>query len=192
MKQNFDEKKATQVACVFLRLAGGTLNCMKLIKLMYLAERAALIRLGRPITWDSYFLLRHGPVLSTVLDLISEKPNPVDKSFWAKYVSVPKKYSVSLIKDCPSTQLAPVDESVITQVYEDYGSYGEWDLVELLHYILPEWKDPKRSAFQISYEDILRAGGKQNKEIEDIENKIYEAGLIDQMFEPPIGTEDEV
>lgn len=183
MNPGFNEKKATQVASAFLRFAGGTLNYMKLIKLMYLAERAALIRFGRPITWDSYFSLRHGPVLSTVLDIISEKPNPKEKSFWAEYVSAQKRYSVSLIKDCPPTQLSSADESVITQVYKDYGSYSEWDLVELLHSILPEWKDPKGSAFQISYEDILRAGGKQQNEIKDIENKIYEAGLIDQMFE---------
>jgi uncharacterized phage-associated protein len=182
MNPIFDERKTTQVASAFLRFAGGTLNYMKLIRLMYLADRTALLRFGRPITWDSYFLMRHGPVLSTVLDLILEQPNPKEKSFWAEYVSSSIKYSVSLIKDCPPMQLSFADESVIAQVYKDYGSYGEWDLVELLHHILPEWKNLSGSSVLIQYRDILEACGKSLESIEEIEREIERIGEIEKLM----------
>ena len=48
----YREEKATQVAALFLRLNGGKIDYGKLMDLMYLAEREALIRWGRPITFD--------------------------------------------------------------------------------------------------------------------------------------------
>lgn len=71
---NFNEKKATQAAALFLKKAGGSMDYMKLIKLLYLADRHALIHWERPITGGSYFLTKHGPVLNNVLDLINNGP----------------------------------------------------------------------------------------------------------------------
>jgi uncharacterized phage-associated protein len=53
------------------------MSYMKLIKLLYLAGREALARWGRPIPTDTYVATKHGPVLSQVLDLITEGPDPV-------------------------------------------------------------------------------------------------------------------
>ena len=47
------------------------MSYMKLIKLLYLADREALLRWGRPITFDAYVSMDRGPVLSSVLDLIN-------------------------------------------------------------------------------------------------------------------------
>ena len=46
----FNEAKATQAAARLLFLRGGTMSYVKLIKLLYLADREALIRWGRPVT----------------------------------------------------------------------------------------------------------------------------------------------
>ena len=54
MRMRFNEKKATQAAARFLRLCKGCMNYMKLIKLLYIADREALLRWGRPITTDAY------------------------------------------------------------------------------------------------------------------------------------------
>jgi hypothetical protein len=51
---------------------------MKLIKSLYLADRTALIRLFRPVTFDSYCSLPYGPNLSRTLNLITEgAPRPI-------------------------------------------------------------------------------------------------------------------
>ena len=71
MERLFDEKKATQAAACFLKLADGGLNYMVLIKdLPYLADRQALAGWGRSITNDKYYSMKCGPVLSNVLDQI--------------------------------------------------------------------------------------------------------------------------
>ena len=61
MTVTYREDKATQAAARLLRLAGGKLNHMKLMKLLYLADRRALIQWGRPITFDWYVSMPHGP-----------------------------------------------------------------------------------------------------------------------------------
>ena len=101
-RMRFNEKKATQAAARFLRHSNGRMNYMKLIKLLYIADRDALTRWGRPITTDSYFSLKHGPVLSQVLDLITEEPNPLAcRTFWSEHISDPEHYSVSLTPTLP-------------------------------------------------------------------------------------------
>ncbi len=46
----FDEVRATQAAAVLLKLAGGQMNYTKLIKLLYLADKQTLARVGKPLT----------------------------------------------------------------------------------------------------------------------------------------------
>lgn len=48
----FNEKKAIQIAAVFVKRV-GVINYVKLIKLMYLSDRKALLNWERPITGDS-------------------------------------------------------------------------------------------------------------------------------------------
>jgi hypothetical protein len=49
----FDERKATEATALLLSLRGGQMHYMKLIKLLYLADRRALLRWGIPITTDT-------------------------------------------------------------------------------------------------------------------------------------------
>jgi len=82
----FNERKATQVAAQFLRLRGGRMSYMKLIKLMYLADREALLRWGRPISTDRYVSMDKGPVLSRVLDLATDGDDPSRPAIWSEQV----------------------------------------------------------------------------------------------------------
>ena len=86
MHLQFDETKATQVAAYFFSLRGGQMHYIKLIKLMYMADREALLRWGVPITRDRYVSMDNGPVLSRVLNLITEdRPKPV----WSQFIRPP-------------------------------------------------------------------------------------------------------
>lgn len=44
MNFNFNERSSTQAAAFLIRRNGDKLNYMKLIKLLYLADRAALVQ----------------------------------------------------------------------------------------------------------------------------------------------------
>lgn len=182
MKPVFNERKATQVAASFIKLCGGKLNYMKLIKLMYLAERRALLNWGRPITYDSYFSLKHGPILSTTLDLISEGEQPDSGHVWFKYISVPHNYEVSLSQDCSPDDLSEAEEFLLNQIFQEYGYFNKWDLVDHLHSDLPEWKNPGRSSIPITYRDILMAGGRLEEEIQFIEEEISNVCIAVDIF----------
>ena len=67
----FDITKATEVACLFLQKAGGRMNIMKLVKLIYLLDRLSLDRRSIPVVGGDYLSMRNGPVTSEVLDIIN-------------------------------------------------------------------------------------------------------------------------
>ncbi len=48
MNFRFNIGKATEAGCLFLERAGGRMNIMKLVRLMYLLDRLSLARRGGP------------------------------------------------------------------------------------------------------------------------------------------------
>ena len=60
----------TQLAARFLHKAGGSMPYLKLLKLMYYADRQMLITRGTLITFDKWVAMKLGPVLSSTYDLI--------------------------------------------------------------------------------------------------------------------------
>ncbi|MSU62857.1 MAG: DUF4065 domain-containing protein, partial [Pedosphaera sp.] len=70
MNFSFNIRKATEVATQFLQRGGGTINTMKLVKLIYLLDRLSLDRRGIPVVGGDYLSMRNGPVVSEVLAAI--------------------------------------------------------------------------------------------------------------------------
>jgi hypothetical protein len=163
MKPPFDQTKTAQLAGALLHLRGGRMHYMKLIKLMYLVDRAALIKWGQPLTYDSYVSMPHGPVLSATLDLINEGPMlGRDDSPWHQLIErATDPYSVRLKARPASDKLSEDEQELIGEVFEKYGHMNRYKLRNLLHEVLPEWQDPKGSALPITHDDILQAARKQ-------------------------------
>src|SRR5947199_6070444 len=97
----FREDKTTQAAARLLKRRGGRMPYLSLIKLLYFADRKALLELGRPISYDLFVSMPHGPVLSRTLDLITGEPDPKNPSYWGKYISEPENYHVRMLLDPP-------------------------------------------------------------------------------------------
>jgi uncharacterized phage-associated protein len=172
----FNEAKATQAAARLLRNRGGQMSYMKLIKLLYIADREALARWGRPITTDTYVAMKHGPVLSYVLNLITEPYT--DDTFWAKHISEPEHFSVKLKAEPSDDLLSEAEDELLDEVSRKFGHLNRWTLVDMVHNF-PEWKDPQGSAFPIEYADILRAQNKKPEEIAAIENELNALSELD-------------
>src|SRR3989304_5613958 len=105
MPLRYREDKAAQAAARLLKLGGGKMNHMKLVKLLYLADRKALLKWGRPITFDWYVSMPHGPALSFTLDKINDSAPPDGSSYWHRIISERKGHEVSLLGDVPNDQL---------------------------------------------------------------------------------------
>ncbi len=172
-----NEIKTTQDAALFLKLNGGKMNYMKLIKLMYLVDREALSRWERPLTGDSYFSMKNGPILTNVLDWISYGERPNEKLYWCRHISNPSRYNISLKKDPGESELSKREIELIKEIDEKYKTFNQWEMVDICHKILPEWESPGTTSIPIQIEDILKAARKTDREIalieEDIANLEY-------------------
>jgi uncharacterized phage-associated protein len=169
--QRFDEIKATQAAAYFLALRGGQIHYIKLIKLLYLADREALIRWGVPITTDRYVSMNNGPVTSKILNLITDdRPKPV----WSEFISAPLgDYEVKLLKKAPIDRLSRAEEKLMKEIFEKYGHMNRWKLIDDVMHKLPEWQDPEGSSIPISFRDILHAAGEEEAEIQAVMRELH-------------------
>ena len=170
MRFVFDERRAAQAAARLLDKHGGTMPYIKLIKLLYLADRESLIETGAPITGDRFFSLRHGPVLSRVLDLIKDDC-PAEDSVWHGYVAR-KRFDARLVGPADNEWLSERTMGILDGVFDAYGCLKEWDVVARTH-ALPEWKDPGNTSIPIEPEDILRYNDFTEAEIERVAEQAH-------------------
>ena len=69
----FQTTKATEVAAAFLQKAGGSINILKLVKLIYLLDRKSIDERGIAVVGGLYFSMKNGPMTSEVRTLINER-----------------------------------------------------------------------------------------------------------------------
>ena len=173
MKRKFNETKATQAAAKFLQRAGGTLNYMILIKLLYLLDRKALLHWGRSVTFSDCYSMEYGPVVSEVHDLITEQQRK--KGFWQSHIAPPQGYSVSLQENPGDGALSEAEEDFITEVFSEYGHYTDpFKLADLLHQELPEWTPVEQGErVKLSYKDIwIKAGNIDPKQADELQSEL--------------------
>lgn len=162
----FDERKASQAAAFLLFRAGGRLPVIKLIKLMYLAERLSLKRYGETLTGDRLVAMPHGPVLSYTYDLIQGAYEP-SAGGWDTWVSDRAGHDVelndkSMIRS-PEDDLLALSESDLEVLSEVWGEFGHWDRFRLRDFThsgaCPEWTDPNGSSTPLTYRHVLSCLG---------------------------------
>lgn len=184
MQLHFDEVKATQIACMFLRLRGGRMHYIKLIKLLYLLDREALSRWGIPVTTDHFASMKNGPIVSNIYNLITDdKPTPV----WGRYVSAPLgDHEVELKEEMfiSADRLSDAEENLVREIFEQFGHRNRWDLIENHMHKLPEWKDPGDSSVPIHLSQILSALGYNKDDIAATIRELRTETAAQQIFSP--------
>lgn len=177
IKYNFNPIKATQIAALILKLNHDHLKYMKLIKLLYIIDRKALAIWGETVTSDTFFSLKHGPIVSQIYDYISSQTDPDDPDYWNEHIQNRKihSYSVKLTKDPGYDELSEREIILAKEVDRKFKDYDQWELRDYCHDNFQEWKDPGNLRLPIQVEDILKALGKGSDEINTIakENDFY-------------------
>lgn len=182
MNLQYHQERATQAAARLLARRGGRMSYLKLLKLLYLADRRALLAHGRPITFDRYVSMAHGPVLSQTYDLIVAEEEPGAPSYWRRYISEPEHYEVALRGEAPRDALSPVQERILDDVFDEFGHMGRWELVRLTH-TLPEWEDPHGSSRPIAIRDVLRGADVDEAEAEAIEDELSGEDALERLLQ---------
>jgi uncharacterized phage-associated protein len=181
----FRDRKVAQIAAFFLsKAAEARLPLLKLMKLLYLADREAIREYGDPMSNDFAVAMPHGPVLSMTFDLINgcTQSSP---GGWSDYISDRENHDVSLmrpvnISELDELSLAECD--ILERIWTQYGGMNKWALRDWTHNNCPEWQDPQGSSHPIPVARIASAVGYTKEQSEDISAHIAEEQYIDRLF----------
>lgn len=188
----FDIEIAGQMSAWFIKREnrrGREMPHLKLIKLLYLAERTSIQTSRELILGDNLVSMDNGPVLSKTLDFMQgyRKPN----NGWDKWVSPKENHKVSLARDFDSEELDLLSVAtirILQDVWSKHAARDEWGMVEYTHRYCREWEDPEGSSKPIPYKNLLLKGFRYSREkaekgakaLEDQQKLIralYESGL---------------
>jgi uncharacterized phage-associated protein len=152
------DKTIQAIGVLFRDDAVETMNYMRLLKLLYIADRRSYEKTGRPIVGGRVYALERGPVLQEVYDLI--KGEHLEMPLWCEHFRV-HHYLLVMTKRPDVGELSPDEIETLKEVAAEHRERDEWKLVDYTH-DLPEWKknDPEQSSRLIPPRDILEAVGR--------------------------------
>lgn len=159
----YKARKAAQVTAFFALKAGGSINILKVVKLLYLAEREFMDRYDEPMFYDRFVSMEHGPVPSTTLSLVD---GCIEDAEWSEYISGRSDYLVGVANDSISyeslDELSRADEEVLNFLWDKFGDFDGFTLRDYTHEHCPEWEDPNGSSRPITHESVFRFLNKEN------------------------------
>jgi len=150
---------AGQMAAWFLHKQEGPMPHLKLMKLLYIAERTSLQKNGYPVIGDRLVSMDHGPVLSNTYDHMKGMEFACPDNGWSKWVSPVQEYKVSLAREYNPKDLDFLSEAtleILAEVWDNFGYMDQWEIRDHTHGF-PEWQDPSGSSQKITYKELLDA-----------------------------------
>jgi len=186
---SFNFQKSLQASLHLLRLAGGRMWNIDLLKMLYIADRESLAEEGHTITGDFVNALPRGPILRTVLNLIKNKDSQSEQ--WHYFIGT--CYNVSTRRlDVFAKKYVPLEEGelcrfekeILDRVFQEHRGK---DLVAYTHTFL-EWKkyeesinSSKKKSYPITIQDILEGIGKPEL-IERVKRNVAEQKYYSKLF----------
>ena len=162
--------KILQEICFLLSLNNGRMNLIKLIKELYLADRLSIEEREFSISGDIFYSMKNGPILSNALDLLTNDLPDFIEYIHSEVAQDPEERyypDIVLVKTPGQDRLSKNDKKYLQQVSEEIKKKKAFYLVDLTHK-LPEWQEVLSGRKKIHFSDILRALGKNDKEILEI------------------------
>lgn len=191
---NFDHKKATQIINYFAIKAGGKINKMKALKLIFLADRYHLRKYGRLVTNDSYVAMKLGPIPSTIMDIaeIDRFLNRNFKIYAEKYFKVTNNNNtLESIKNIDDNYFSDSDIEALDFSWNNFGHLDQWGISDFTHNY-PEWEKHEKAiragtkARDITLEDFFKDPSNDNinkcYELDDNERKFRREQLTELAY----------
>jgi len=166
---DFDIEKAIAAVTFLIQKEGGEVDMFLSVKMLYLADKQALINWGKTITGDSFYSLPKGPILSEVYNLFKGKGRAENQAIWDSYFSELVNNTVRPLKEGDIGLLSEREAEVLESARRRIHEIAPWTVAKWLHDTCPEWTDPHGSSTPIDPNVILRNAGKTEEEIRLIE-----------------------
>ncbi len=150
---NFDHKKAIQILNYFALKAGGKINKMKALKLVFLADRYHLRKYGRLVTNDFYVAMKLGPIPSNIMDIAKTNKylNKNVKNYAIGYIkSTDNGKRIESLKNTDDSFFSDSDIEALNFAWNNFGHLDQWGISDFTHNY-PEWE---------KHENSIRSGSK--------------------------------
>lgn len=159
-----DSFKTIVQAINYLLKKTGQADKLKIVKLLFLADKLHLLKYARTITGDDFFAMKRGPVGSKTLDLLNQNMEYLDNTeieYSKKYLQKidALNYEAKRIES-EYEMLSESDKTVLDEIALKFGKLSGGDLVELVHQY-PEWKyhedhfKERESSIKIKVEEMF-------------------------------------
>ena len=161
----FRSRKAAQMCAYFATQSGGTIEKLKLIKLIYLAERKHLFEHHHPMLFDEFYSLPHGPICSSTLNGIN---GMVHEALWDEYVARNGNINGNIVVAVKAVAREDLDEisdaemTAITEVWGEFSNMTAWQIRNYTHDNCPEYTETANARISISYRQIFEALGEED------------------------------
>ncbi len=163
----FKDEKTTQIAASFIKFAGGRLSYLHMMKMLYAADRKMLLTYHVPMTYDKWYSMEHGPVLSRTLDYIRKDGC---SSYWSSHIKT-EDNDVVIVDDPGDDELSNAENRIIAEIYADWGHLDKFQARDRSHdpLVFPEYDDPGQGRrLPLGYKDVLKANHVSPPEIAKI------------------------
>jgi uncharacterized phage-associated protein len=172
--------KTIQAIGVLMRQDGvRSMNSMRLLKLLYIADRQALADTDRAIVGGPIVAMERGPVLEEVLELIQGRHRHMP--LWDQYLRT-NHFNLELVQDPDVGQLSRYEIETLQETAKRHADHDEWELSRLTHGF-PEWQknNPGQSCRPIPLQDVLGAIGRASH-MQTILDEVSEKSHIEQLL----------
>src|SRR3989304_4693392 len=121
---NYDPARARNAVAYILFKHSGQLDILKLVKLLFFADRLHLVKYGRPIVGGQYVAMPYGPVSSELYDELNEGTSAFRRI---------GKNKVVLTGRVEESELSESDIEVLSDIDREYGILDSFHLMEEAH-----------------------------------------------------------
>ncbi len=171
MMPRLDVQKAIQAVGVLLRREGKRASRLRLLKLLYIADRIALQQAGCPILGSRIVAMKHGPIHSAILGLINGSHS--EEPAWSRHFRTVGR-DVVLEEEPAVGKLSRWEIALLNRVVDERSHLSDWDIAEETHGF-EEWQkrypDPNENTSRpIEMELWIAAVGRGPDEAEIIQD----------------------
>jgi uncharacterized phage-associated protein len=139
--KSFAYRKSVQVLNYFAEREGGTIETIKALKLLWLADRLHLRTYARTICGDNYYAMEKGVVASLAKDLAQNTDflEPAQKIYSNAYLETHDNRNYASVQATDNALFSETDLDILSKIYTEFGDLDSEQLSELSHKY-PEWK----------------------------------------------------
>lgn len=159
----FQPRKAIHAASVLARQeANSTITRLRLLKLLYIADRRMIERKGRPLFRARASALDNGPLHSPVYHLIQGES--LETPEWDKHFRCEGPRNIVMHNEPAPASLSEYEIKLLVEVSKDYADFDDYELVTETHKFA-EYRDSyvPGTSKPIPIEAIIKAVGRESE-----------------------------